>query len=70
MIYQGGPTIFFWGGGRGLATRGEAMRLLGGFGGMLPRKKIFECCNLVCFGAYFHKFFTFKKSKNVIFIQK
>ena len=36
-ICQGGPTIFFFGGG--LATRGVAMRLLGGFGGKLPRKK-------------------------------
>ena len=47
-----------------LATRGVAMHLLGGFGGMLPRK------NFLNGGAYFHKFFTFKKSKNVIFIQK
>ena len=30
-------------------------------------KKNFELCNLVRFGAYFHKFFTFKKSKNIIF---
>ena len=34
-----------------------------------PKKK-FELCNLVRFGAYFHKFFTFKKSKNIIFLQK
>ena len=33
---------------------------------MLPRKKKFNGA----FGAYFHNFFTFKKSKNVIFIQK
>ena len=39
-------------------------------GGMLPRKKIFELCNLVRFGAYFHKFFTFKKSKNFLFFYK
>ena len=54
----------------GLATRGVAMRLLWGFGGILPRKKIFEWCNLVCFGAYFHKFFTFKKSKNIHLLYK
>ena len=60
-ICQGEPTIFFLGGG--LATRGVAMRLLGGFGGMLPRN-FFEWCNLVRFGEYFHNFFTFKKSKN------
>ena len=64
-----GDQLFFWGGG-GLATRGVAMRLIGGLGGMLPRKKNFELCNLVYFGAYFHKFFTFKKSKNIIFLQK
>ena len=29
----------------------------------------FELCNLVRFGAYFHKFFTFKKSKK-IFLRK
>ena len=63
-----GPTIFFWGGG-GFATRGVAMRLLGGSGACFP-KKLFEWCNLVSFGAYFHKFFTFKKSKNIIFIRK
>ena len=32
---KGGQLFFFFGGG--LATRGVAMRLLGGFGGMLPR---------------------------------
>ena len=35
-----GANYFF--GGRGLATRGVAMHLLGGFGGMLSRKKIFN----------------------------
>ena len=68
-ICQGGPTIFFLGGG-GLATCRVAMRLLGGFGGMLPRKIFFEWCNLVRFGAYFHEYFILKKSKNIIFIQK
>ena len=58
---KGGPT--FRGGGL-------AKRLLGGFGGMLPRKKNFESCNLVRFGAYFHKFFTFKKSKNIYLLYK
>ena len=39
-----GDNFFFWGGGLGelhaakqLATHGVAKRLLGGFGGMLPR---------------------------------
>ena len=31
-----GSQVFFF--GRGLATRGVAMRLLGGFGGMFPEK--------------------------------
>ena len=64
-----GANYFYFGGG-GLATRGVAMRLLGGFGGMLPRNFFFEWCNLVRLGAYFHKFFTFKKSKNITFLQK
>ena len=57
-------------GGGGFATHSVATRLLGGFGGMLSRKKKFYGCNLVRFGAYFHNFFTFKKSKNINFIQK
>ena len=61
---------YFFLGGWGLATRDIAMRLLGGFGGMLPQKIFWELCNLVRFRAYFHKFFTLKKSKNVIFLQK
>ena len=61
----GGPTIFFWGGG-GLATPGVAMRLLGGFGGMLPRKKFLNGAIWCLFGAYFHNFVTFKKSEKVI----
>ena len=56
---RGANYFFLW----GLATRGVAMRLLGGFGGMVPRKKKFEWCNLVRFGAYFPKKFTFTKSK-------
>ena len=61
---KGGLTIFFWRGGL------RRVAFARGFGGMLPRKKFFEWCNLVRFGAYFHKFFTFKKSKNIIFLQK
>ena len=34
-----------------------------------PRKKI-EWCNLIRFGAYFHNFFTLKKSKNMYFLYK
>ena len=67
---RGVNYFFFLGGGAKIATSGVAMRLLGGFGDMLPRKIFFEWCNLVRFGTYFHKFLTFKKSKNFIFIQK
>ena len=45
-----GLTSFFLGGG--LATRGIATSLLGGFGGMLPRKKIL----MVQFGAFWSIF--------------
>ena len=65
---KGGGQLFFFGGGGGL--RGVDMRLLGGFRSMLARNFFFEWCNLVRFGAYFHKNFTFKQSKNIIFIQK
>ena len=37
---KGGATIFFFFWGGGLATSGVSMRLLGGFGGMLPRKNL------------------------------
>ena len=33
-------------------------------------KNFFELCNFVRFGAYFHKCFPFKKSKNIIFFTK
>ena len=41
---------------------------IGGFGGMLPRENCFEWCNLVRFGAYFHKIFTLKKSKDIHYL--
>ena len=75
MICQGGGATFGRLGelhaAKLLATRGVARRLLGEFGGMLPREIFFKCCNLVRFGAYFHEFFTLKKPKNIyFFIQK
>ena len=41
-------------------------RLLGGFGGMLPRESFKKWCNLVRFGEYFAKIlnFFFYKYKN------
>ena len=64
----GGATIFFLGGGACDAWRRHAFAR--GVRGHASPKKNFEWCNFVRFGAYFHNFFTFKKSKNVISIQK
>ena len=68
MICQGGQLYLF--GGGGLATRGVATRLLGGFGGMLPPKKFLNGAIWYVLEHIFINFFTFKKSKNIIFIQK
>ena len=67
---NGGQLFFFFLGGGGLATRGVAMRLLEGFGGHASSEFFLEWSNLVRLEAYFHKFFTFKNFKNIIFIQK
>ena len=71
-------NFFFWGGGLGelyaaklLATRGVYSQAFDGeFEGMLPRENFFKWCNFVRFGAYFHNFFTLKKSKNIHFLYK
>ena len=55
-----GANYFF--GGEGLATRGVAMRLLGGFGGMLPRKKFL---NGAIWCVLEHIFINFLLSKNL-----
>ena len=60
--------FFFWGGGACYAWRSHAFAR--GVRGHASPKFFFEWCNLVRFGAYFHKFFTFKKSKNIIFFTK
>ena len=39
---------------------GEATRLLGGFGGMLPRENFKKWCNLVRFREYFAKILSKK----------
>ena len=55
ISFRGGGFKLFlekWGylhGAKRHAARGEATRLLGGFGGMLPRKKFFK---MVQFGAF------------------
>ena len=58
ISFRGGFKIFLekWGylhGAKRHAARGEAMRLLGGFGGMLPRENFKKWCNLVHFREYF-----------------
>ena len=65
-----GANYIFFGGGGVLATRGVAKRLLGGSGACFPKFFGGDLCNLVRFGAYFHKFFTYEKSKNIIFFTK
>ena len=57
---KGGQLFFFWGGG--LVTLFAAMRLLGGFGGMLPRKKFL---NGVIWCVLEHIFIIFLLSKSL-----
>ena len=52
ISFRGGVQNFF--GKVGVfAWRFEATRLLGGFGGMLPRENFKKWCNLVRFREYF-----------------
>ena len=54
----GGGSKFFWkSGGICMAI---ATRLLGGFGGMLPRENFKKWCNLVRFREYFAKILSKK----------
>ena len=70
----GGVQIFLekWGylhGASRHAARGEATRLLGGFGGMLPQENFKKWCNLVRFREYFAKIMSKKNNlKNSLFI--
>ena len=48
----------------------EAMRILGGFGGMLPRENFLKRCNLVRFRVYFDQILSLFFSKNAIFYIK
>ena len=66
---KGGKLFYFFGGGVACdAWRCHAFAR--GTRGHASPENFFEWCNLVRFRAYFHIFFTFKKSKNIIFIQK
>ena len=66
ILFRGGEfTIFLekWGylhGAKHHAARGDATRLLGGFGGMLPREKLTKWCKLVRFRKYFAKILSKK----------
>ena len=68
ISFRGGFKIFLekWGnlhGAKRQAARGEATRLLGGFGGMLPRENFKKWCNLVRFREYFAKILSKKYFK-------
>ena len=65
ISFRGGFKIFLekWGnlhGAKRHAARGFATRLLGGFGGMLPRENFKKWCNLVRFREYFAKILSKK----------
>ena len=45
-------------------------RLLGGFGGMLPRENFLKWCNLVRFREYFAKILSKNNLKNSHFLYK
>ena len=52
------------------ASRGKATRLLGGFGGMLPRENFKKWCNLVRFGVHFAAILSKKFAKMFILYTK
>ena len=58
ISFRGEGSKFFWKSGGNL--HGEATRLLGGFGGMLPRENFKKWCNLVRFREYFAKILSKK----------
>ena len=66
-ICQEGANYFFFGGG--VATRGVATRLLGGFGGMLPPKKILNCA-IWCVLQHIFINFLLSKSLEISFFYK
>ena len=71
----GGFKIFLekWGylhGAKRHAARGEATRLLGGFGGMLPQENFKKWFNLVRFREYFAKILSKNNLKNSHFYIK
>ena len=67
-LSTGTNYFFFLGGGACDAWRSHAFAR--GVRGHASPEIFWEWSNLVRSGAYFHKFFTFKKSKNIIFYTK
>ena len=65
-----GFAIYVFLGGWGIATRGVAMRLLGGFGGMLPRKIFLNCAIWCVLEHIFINFLLSKSLKISFFLQK
>ena len=63
---KGGQLLF---GGGGLATRGLAMRLLGGFGSMLSREKVFNGA-IWCVLEHIFIIFLLSKSLKMSFLYK
>ena len=73
---RGGPRNFFFSDLGICMSRSDMLRmakpcaLLGGFGGMLPRKIFLKRCNLVRFRVYFDQILSLFFSKNAIFYIK
>ena len=65
---KGANYFFFWGGGACDAWRSQAFARRSG--ACFPPKKIGDWCNLVRFGAYFHKFLLTKSLKIYFFFTK
>ena len=70
---QGRKSMFKHGGiilGRNIhpANCGMYCAREGGFGGMLPREKIFKWCNLVRFGVYLDQILSLENLKNYYFL--
>ena len=65
-----GQLFFFFGGGGGACDAWRSHAFAREVRGHASPKFFFEWCNLVPFRAYFHNFYTFKKSKNIIIFTK
>ena len=70
MFKHGGDNI----GEKYTSRLGDVLRVakrrafVGGFGGMLPREKKFQWCNLVRFGVYLDQILSLENFKNYYFL--